>query len=193
MLRLTELAHRICGQVLEEGDCVIDATVGNGHDTRFLANAVGSSGRVYGFDIQPEAIDLTRRTLASIEDNRVTLITGSHADMGDRIPAEHHGRIKLIMFNLGYLPGGDKEITTQTESTRLALEASCRLLAHDGLISIIAYPGHAGGAEETAAVETFLQQKEVEGWHVERFPKVKETDTAPRLFFLSPQSLIPDP
>jgi len=186
MLRLTELAHRICRQVLEQGDCVVDATVGNGHDTLFLAEAVGPSGCVYGFDLQPEALDRARRKLAAAGAESVNLFAVSHADMPDSIPPEHHGRIKLVMFNLGYLPGGNKALTTQTQSTLAALEAACRLLARDGLISIVAYPGHTGGAAETAAVETFLHQKENEGWHIETSKAVEDSETAPRLYLLSP-------
>jgi 16S rRNA C1402 N4-methylase RsmH len=189
MLRLTELAHRICRQVLKEGDCVVDATVGNGHDTLFLVQAAGSSGHVYGFDIQPEALEQTRERLKGGDTDRVTLIAGSHADMGNLIPTEHHGRIKLVMFNLGYLPGGNKQITTQTQTTLAALAAACRLLDEQGLITIIAYPGHEGGTEETAAIEEFLKQKQDEGWHVECFKAVQDSETAPRLFVLSRQSL----
>lgn len=187
MLRLTELAHQLCRQILQPGDVAIDATVGNGHDTVFLAEAVSPSGHVYGFDIQPAALDRTRDKLDAEHQDCVTLIAGSHATMQASIPAEHHGKIKTIMFNLGYLPGGNKQITTQTETTLAALAAACGILSTEGLICIIAYPGHEAGREETSAVERFLQEKSSEGWHFETFPAVEDSETAPRLFVLSRQ------
>lgn len=56
-------SHEIIKQALVSGDTVIDATVGNGNDTVVLAKAVGSMGKVYGFDIQEEAIDKTKEKL----------------------------------------------------------------------------------------------------------------------------------
>jgi hypothetical protein len=107
--------------------------------------------------------------------------------MLDSIPAEHHGRIKAIMFNLGYLPGGNKQITTQTETTLAALEAACGILSAEGLICIIAYPGHEAGLQESAAVEKCLQQKARESWNLQTYFAVEESETAPRLFVLSRQ------
>lgn len=187
MLRLTELAHQICRQTLQPGDVAIDATAGNGHDTLFLAETVGPAGRVFAFDIQPEALEQTRQQLETLNDERVTLIAGSHADMGNLIPAGHHGNVKAIVFNLGYLPGGNKQITTQTGTTLRALEAACRLVADSGLISIVAYPGHVAGSAETKAVEQFLQHKEQEGWNLQKFPEEAANESTPKLFVLSRQ------
>jgi len=49
------MAHRLAAERIQPGDAVIDATVGNGVDTAFLAKAVGPKGVVYGFDIQQAA------------------------------------------------------------------------------------------------------------------------------------------
>jgi ubiquinone/menaquinone biosynthesis C-methylase UbiE len=56
-LSLVQQAHQAVEAVLKPGDITIDATVGNGHDTLFLATRVGATGKVYGFDIQQEALD----------------------------------------------------------------------------------------------------------------------------------------
>ena len=44
----------------KEGDYVVDATIGNGYDTLFLAKLVKESGHVFGFDIQEQALINTK-------------------------------------------------------------------------------------------------------------------------------------
>ena len=148
--RPTARAHRALAAVLRPGDLAIDATAGNGHDTVFLAEHVGETGRILAFDIQPEAIAATR---ARITDgglaSRVTLLLASHAAM-----AEHAapGSAAAIVFNLGYLPGADHTIITRTPETLAALGQAFTILKPGGLLAIVCYPGHPGGDEESAAV-----------------------------------------
>lgn len=79
---------------------------------------------------------------------RVMLINDGHEGMSKHI-AEPIG---AVMFNLGYLPGGDPNIVTDLETTLPALEASLRLLRPGGVITLVLYGGHARGAAEKAAV-----------------------------------------
>ncbi|KAA8527192.1 hypothetical protein F0562_008579 [Nyssa sinensis] len=72
--------------------------------------------------------------------------------------------VRLVAFNLGYLPGGDKAIITASETTLLALEAAKRILAPGGLISIVVYVGHPGGREEYETVQAFASGLAVENW-----------------------------
>lgn len=190
MPRLTELAHQICADCLSAGDIAVDATVGNGHDTLFLAEQVGLQGHVYGFDIQPEGILKTKQRLSTRSDGEnnslpVTLFEQSHALLESMIECRHHGRVKVVMFNLGYLPGGNQDITTCTESTVQAIQSACRLLHPEGLISILAYPGHAGGDAETDAVLKCLDDLIKAGWFVNSVDAVAGSTTAPRLLILS--------
>jgi len=148
-------AHQWVAQYLGDGDIAIDATVGNGYDTCFLAQQVGADGYVYGFDIQQSALDLCYQRL--VEQNlqsRVGLINSCHTDMR-HIP--RRGEIGAIIFNLGYLPGGDKQISTKSESTLKALEASLVLVHKNGVISIVAYPGHTAGKQETTVVKQWVR------------------------------------
>jgi len=152
-LSITEQVHRLLRKGLEQGNIVIDATLGNGHDALFLAEMIGADGHLYGFDIQPEAIRATRNRLASRQlEQRATLLLQSHAKMAASIPERYHGHIRCIMFNLGYLPGGDKMLTTRIESTLDALNQAIGLLAPGALVSVLAYRGHPGGDEECKAV-----------------------------------------
>jgi 16S rRNA C1402 N4-methylase RsmH len=130
-ISLVNVAHNHIREVLRPGDIAIDATVGNGHDTLFLVGQVNPSGRVFGFDIQQAAIDSTWLKAKAQGDGSpsseiLTLMQASHADMDDKIPRQYHGNISAVMFNLGYLPGGDKRIITRTDSTLTALNRFCR-------------------------------------------------------------------
>ncbi len=153
-------ARQLAKERIRPGDVVIDATVGNGIDTEFLAASVGAGGTVYGFDIQQQALEKARERLAGNADAanetnaaaNVRLFLRSHADMAEVIPRHHHGFVAAVMFNLGYLPGAEHGIITRPESTLPALDASLSLLKTGGIITIVVYPGHPGGQEEADAV-----------------------------------------
>ncbi|MGD8559942.1 MAG: FAD-dependent oxidoreductase [Gammaproteobacteria bacterium] len=160
---MVTLAKRYLSEKLYQGDVAIDATTGNGYDTEFLARCVGPQGRVYGFDIQRAAVERTAQRLqASGLYDRVTLFSASHEHMSQQVPREHHQNVNAIVFNLGYLPGHNpgsgKKIATEEHSTRAALNEALQLLQRDGLLCVVIYPGHPGGAEELAAVMHWARQ-----------------------------------
>ena len=184
-ISLINVAHKLIGEALSPGAIAVDATVGNGHDTLFLLDRVGPSGKVFGFDIQASAIASTSiKTSADC----LSLIHSSHALMDQKIPTQYHGNISAIMFNLGYLPGGDKSIITQAASTLTALTVACRLLADGGIITVMAYPGHPGGDMETAQVNEWCEQLNPEQFDVRIFYSVGNRDTTPRLFVIGKRS-----
>lgn len=125
---------------LKPNDVAIDATCGNGHDTLFLSELC----HVIGLDIQPEAIEKTGALAPKAILHRL-----SHSQI-DRIPLPYPPR--LIVYNLGYLPGGNKSITTKTESTLESVKKGLEILALDGALSITCYPGHEEGFREEEAV-----------------------------------------
>ena len=136
-------------QVLQPGDLAVDATMGNGHDTERLAELVGPEGRVIAFDIQAQAVESTRARLeaAGLLD-RVTLVQDSHANMAAHVSEPP----RLIAFNLGFLPGGDKQVTTLLDSTLAAVRAAMELLQPGGMLLVCCYPGHAEGQRELDAL-----------------------------------------
>lgn len=184
-LSLTQQAHQQLTAYLHEGDVVIDATAGNGHDTVFLAKAVGESGFVYAFDVQEQAIRSTKQTL---EENHLTqnvrIFHACHSMLKNKIDAHHQGEISAIVFNLGYLPGSDKSIITQAPNTLLALESACEVLAPRGLISILIYPGHQGGDQEKERVFEWLDAKCDSGEYVHEMIQNRENTTSPILVTL---------
>ena len=124
----------------------IDATCGNGEDTLFLAQL----GFVYSFDIQAEAIERTKDKLTT--ENSVRLIFDSHEKIDYYIKEKIDGAI----FNLGYLPRGNKKITTKAKSTIVALNKILKILNKNGIVLLIIYPGHQEGKKEEESLHSFL-------------------------------------
>lgn len=154
------MAHRFAAERVRPGDAAVDATVGTGNDTVFLASCVGPSGVVYGFDIQPAAIEATRaRAAAAAPDAKIELFLASHDRMAELLPPPLAGRLSAVMFNLGYLPAEDasKDIITKPETTIAALDAALRLLRPGGVLTVVVYPGHEGGREEAEAVDEWFR------------------------------------
>ncbi|HRQ91146.1 MAG TPA: class I SAM-dependent methyltransferase [Bacteroidia bacterium] len=145
--RVTHFAQDLVARHLPEGSRAIDATVGNGHDTLFLAQCVGVAGRVDGFDIQAEAIATTRERTKHLPQVRLHHI--GHEAMESIV----EGHVDAIMFNLGYLPSGDKSLVTRPPTTLAALGSAAALLSTGGILAAVVYPGHPGGDEEAAAVD----------------------------------------
>lgn len=157
-------AHDWVGRIVAAGDRVVDATAGNGYDSVFLAGLVGKGGCVHVFDIQQAALDATRARLDEhgFLDGRVRLHRCCHAQMGVHVD----GPVRAVMFNLGYLPGGDKRIISGTQTTVNALNSAMDLLVAGGILTVVCYPGHEGGDEESLAVEGLLEARAAEGWDV---------------------------
>jgi SAM-dependent methyltransferase len=177
--RPTELAHRLLEDVVGDGALAIDATAGNGHDTLFLARLVGPSGRVLAFDVQAAAIESTR-TLLEREGvaERVVLYQESHTLLADRAEA---ASVDVVMFNLGYLPGADRSVITETAGTLAALEAAAHVLRQGGWLCVTCYPGHAGGGDEADAVEQWMEARVAAGWRVARYGLIGTRKPAPFL------------
>jgi predicted methyltransferase len=138
-------SHDYAQSIVREGDTVVDATMGNGHDTVFLAELAGESGKVYAFDIQQEAVDKTRSRLQQegLLD-RCVLVRDGHENMKQYI----HEPVRLVMFNLGYRPGGDHSICTRGETTLQAILSAFDLLQVNGMIILVVYHGGDSGFEE---------------------------------------------
>jgi SAM-dependent methyltransferase len=182
---ILDAAHAFAGGVVDEGDPVVDATVGNGHDATFLARTVGRGGRVYGFDIQQAALDETRRRTADAGvECEVTLFESGHESMRSRLPEHEHGKIAVVMFNLGYLPGGDKTKTTRPSTTLPALRQSVDLIRPGGRITIVLYRGHDGGEEEAAAVRDWAETLDQAAYRALSYRFVNQIHQPPRLLVI---------
>ncbi len=178
---MVDFAHSKIKCVLNPGDICIDATAGNGHDSLFLAKNIGPNGKVLAIDIQETALAETKNRL---KDHGLSHLlethNGSHTDIANLIIKESKGEVAAVMFNLGYLPGGDHGIVTKLESTTSAIEQAYEATRKGGLISVLCYRGHAGGKEEALAV---LQLCEIKQWSTEIFSG-NESNISPQLVLI---------
>ena len=139
------LAVDLLSRILQPGDSAVDATMGNGHDTLFLCSNVGPEGHVYAFDVQQQALDSTSALLMREGlSSRASLFCCGHQRMDEFVPE----KVRAVVFNLGWLPGGDHHITTQWNTTKEAVLKALELLLPGGMLVICAYPGHAEGDRE---------------------------------------------
>lgn len=159
-----EMVHSEAKKVLYPGAVALDATMGNGEDTAFLCETVGENGKVYAFDVQDDAIEHTRRRLleAGFFD-RVTIVKEGHENIRDYVKEA----VDAVVFNLGYLPGGDHAITTLAPTTVRAIENSLELLKEKGAVFIALYWGHPNGKEEKDAVLTYLTTLSPADWAID--------------------------
>jgi hypothetical protein len=153
MIDLLELHKYFILKHLRPGDVAVDFTMGNGHDTEFLSKAVGPDGFVYAFDIQEQALASTQENLvkAGCPDN-YQLILDSHSNVKKYVDVP----FRAGMFNLGWLPGGDKSITTLRETTLPAIRDAISLMDKDAILNIAVYPGHAEGDAEGQMILDYL-------------------------------------
>lgn len=173
-------ARQLIEKAVSPGDCVIDATLGNGHDTLFLANLIGDSGMVYGFDIQEEAIFNTRKRLLNEQlADRITLFHKGHEHIRTSIPKSHHGKIKAAIFNLGYLPGGDKSIVTTPSTTISAIKQLLELMAPEGIIVLVIYHGHLEGAIERDELLQIVKELDQKAAHVLQYQFINQKNNPP--------------
>lgn len=181
-------SKQIWREIVRPGDTVIDATCGNGHDSLFLANLMltPTAGRLFCIDIQPDATLSTRRKfqadatmITHLEEERIRIITASHETFPGCID---RASVRLICYNLGYLPGVKVQqpeiyslstetkptarLITKTDTTLKSLNSALPLIQDGGLLSVVAYPGHEGGEDETEAVQKFMTELDDQVWRV---------------------------
>lgn len=146
-----KLAHQYWAALLHPDDLVIDATCGNGHDTLYLATLLfkdNSESKLYALDLQTKAIEETRDRLQKNlpeHSQKVKLLQTCHSQFPEELAPVS---VKLIVYNLGYLPGSDKSVTTMTETTLMSISRAMNLIRPGGALSITCYPGHPEGKKE---------------------------------------------
>ena len=175
------LSHLLMRNFVQEGDRTVDATCGNGHDTLLLATLVSDSGHVWGFDIQQQAITETGRRVGDAAlSQRVTLVHAGHEELARHVTMP----VQAVLFNLGYRPGGDRNIITRPETTASALEQSLHLLTPGGIVLVTIYPGHDGGSKEQATVDAWAAGLHPREWHCWRMGQTNVSADAPYLLLV---------
>lgn len=164
---------------VKEHHICLDGTVGNGNDTMKILNALNGTGKIYGFDIQEDAINHTESLIFDRNYNtEVLLIKDSH-EYVDRYIKE---RINFAIYNLGYLPGGDKHIKTDHTSTIISIRKVLDLLAPNGILLITVYLGHPGGMDEYKAINDYLETLEQKNYNVFKLKFINQKNNPPITF-----------
>ena len=158
-------------EIVSSEDVVIDATLGNGYDALLLAELVGDKGKVYAFDIQEQAIERAKANIPENLKNRIEFIHDSHVNISDKVKEP----VKLVLFNLGYLPNSDKDITTKVETTLEALKNSLSVLSEFGVVMLVIYRGHDEGKLEYEKIYEYISTLEQNRYNVtvSSFPNQK--------------------
>lgn len=173
-------ARSLLKKAIKEGDVAIDCTVGNGHDTVYLATLVGSTGKVIGFDIQETAIQQTTERLhANNLLERVALFKQGHEHMNKVIDQKYVGKIGGAIFNLGYLPGSDKTIVTKPKTTIAAIEQLLDIMATEGVIVLVIYHGHEEGAIERDILLQYVKKLDQQHVHVLQYQFINQKNCPP--------------
>jgi len=152
--QITKWCHRFIREQVKEGDICIDATAGNGNDTELLCQLVGKEGKVYAFDIQDAALVKTRERLEA-KGLEAELILAGHEMMSSYI--SEAGLISCIVFNFGYLPGGDHSKATGAATSIAAIRSGLELLRPDGIMSLCIYSGGDSGFAEKEAILQYIK------------------------------------
>ena len=181
LTKVTDLNKVLLEDVIKEGDIVIDATMGNGYDTKYLAEKVVENGLVYSFDVQEEAIKSTKKRLEKADlIDRVNLILDGHQNMDMYVNKE----VSCVMFNLGYLPRAKHQVITKPETTLEAIKKSLELLKPNGIVSIAIYTGHEGGMEECDEVFGYVSKLDQSEYSVLNCNFVNQINHPPRLIMI---------
>lgn len=192
MLKQLEMAHWMLKDIIKTNDVVVDATMGNGYDTQFLAEL---GANVYAFDVQEEALNATEKRLddAGIKNQifeknlsnlltepSVNLVLSGHEKLSEYVKEP----IKAAIFNLGYLPKTDKSVVTKADTTLTALDALTNQLVVGGRIAIMIYYGHEGGMEKKDTVIKWTSSLPQKDWEVTSYAPLNQIHTPPILVLI---------
>ena len=154
LLNSLGLTHQFMAAHIREGAFCIDATAGKGRDTLFLCRLVGESGRVLALDIQPDAVAQTTALLtAEGVAHRAQVVQDCHSRLGDYAAPDS---VDGIMFNFGWLPGGDHTAFSHADTSVAAVKAALDLLKVGGVMTLCLYYGRENGTAERDALLALL-------------------------------------
>ena len=167
--KVTEVNKIYLENIIQEGDVVVDATMGN-----------GENGKVYAFDVQEEALKSTTKKVNKEELNNVELILDGHQNMDKYIKEE----VSCIVFNLGYLPRAKHQIITKADTTLEAIKKGLELLKPNGVMSIAIYSGHEGGMEEKNEVYKYTETLDQNYFNVLCTKFINQINNPPELLLI---------
>ena len=182
-----QLSHILIKSVLSRNNVynIVDATAGNGNDTLFLAQNMQKYTKLYAFDIQESALNSAKK---NIQENSMDIANCDNikfiCDSHDRIDAYVLGNIDLAIFNLGYLPGGNHDITTKCETTKKAVQIVLDKLSLNGCLAIVLYSAHEEGLKEANLLREFLENLPKKYFTAGYYQMVNHNINAPALCWI---------
>lgn len=177
MEKIINFAHRVLKEHISEKDICLDMTLGNGKDSKFL---IELAKFVYCFDIQQIAIDNSKKLLSKSNKNNYQLILDSHENFAKYI----NDKIQAAIFNLGYLPRGDKSITTNSKVTLLTIKKLLPYLNKNGVCIIVLYPGHSEGKKESILISEYVKSLNQKEFEVVRYEFYNQINNPPYLYVI---------
>jgi len=179
---VTDITNFLIDNKVNVCDNVLDLTMGNGNDTLTLIKKVGNRGKVFAFDIQKKAIENTKALLIEndLYKDNVFLIEDDHSNVLNYVSCD----ISFAVYNLGYLPCGDKNIVTRGDNTIKSIEAVLQILKSEGMICICAYVGHEGGREEYDKILTFCKNLSKKDFNVVDLEHINRRETSPKMILI---------
>lgn len=179
--RMTEWVQEILLPYVQKATILVDGTCGNGHDTLFLAQNAPLNAKIFSFDIQVQALEKAAQILKENQlENSIEFIFDCHSKIDEWVSDP----IDLGMFNLGYLPGSDKNTKTCLEKSLVGITKICEKLSLHGALSIVCYPGHTEGQNEYEGISQFLQKLSSKEYQVMRLQGWNRSSTAPVAFLI---------
>ena len=178
-VNMLAIAQGVWSKALETARVIVDATSGAGRDTLYLAQHKQPHAHIYAFDVQPTAMLKTKKTTEAFRED-ITYVLDSHENISQVVA----DKLDLVVFNLGYLPGGDHSITTVPKVTVKAVENVMKQLAVNGVMSIMVYPGHPAGKEEGVHLMLLLEELPKEEYSVVKCQLTNHDSTAPYLYLV---------
>lgn len=188
----THVNQILMEKLIFPGMVVVDATLGNGFDAKKLLELIGPKGLLYGFDIQRDAIDSTLLRLEGLPSDTYKLFQRSHSDLLNTLRVQEGvEEVDFVVFNLGYLPKGDKAITTALKTTLLGIEQAFQLLSEGGLLMVTVYPGHLEGAVEADYLHKWFSGQSQKIVDVLHYSFLNHANNPPSTYILEKRSEMP--
>lgn len=168
---------------LKDKKILVDMTCGNGHDSlRVLQNAPNYK-KLYLYDVQIKAIENTKSLLDSYAYKNCIYLNKSHDDLSDI-----HEDIDFAIYNLGYLPGADKKLVTNSKSTIKSIELLLEKLSFGAIVVITTYPGHEEGNVEDIKIYDYLNSLDQKIFNVIKLEFINQKNKPCKTYILEKRS-----
>lgn len=169
-----KLSHYLIENRVENNIRACDMTAGNGNDSKFILDKK-TPKILYAFDIQKLSQERCEKLIGQMDNFK--FILDDHKNIEKYIEE----KIDLFIYNLGFLPKGDKSITTNYKSVIQSLKSCLDLLNENGLILITFYTGHEEGKNEEKYVGEFLKNLDQKTFQVIKYNFYNQINNPPFL------------